>query len=66
MTAVVGVLFLHLLLISKGYNAQIQAIPGLLLLVNFYDHLRIDLLTLWIGLDKHVCIRVQSQLLDNE
>ncbi|XP_027097298.2 phosphate transporter PHO1 homolog 1 isoform X1 [Coffea arabica] len=33
MTVVVGVLFVHLLLIAKGYNAQIQAIPGLLLLV---------------------------------
>ncbi|KAL3501621.1 hypothetical protein ACH5RR_036070 [Cinchona calisaya] len=33
MTAVMGVLFLHLLLIAKGYNSHIQAIPGLLLLV---------------------------------
>ncbi|CAN4121934.1 unnamed protein product [Withania somnifera] len=34
MTAVVGVLFLHLTLVAKGYSYnQIQAIPGLLLLV---------------------------------
>ncbi|GFQ01371.1 phosphate transporter pho1 homolog 1 [Phtheirospermum japonicum] len=34
MTAVVGVLFVHLLLVAKGYSyAQVQAIPGLLLLV---------------------------------
>ncbi|KAL6543746.1 Phosphate transporter PHO1 1 [Orobanche gracilis] len=34
MTAVVGVLFVHLLLVAKGYSyAQVQVIPGLLLLV---------------------------------
>ncbi|CAI9096328.1 OLC1v1032437C4 [Oldenlandia corymbosa var. corymbosa] len=33
MTAVVGALFLHLFLIAKGYNEQIQAIPGLVLLI---------------------------------
>ncbi|KAI4313994.1 hypothetical protein L6164_026937 [Bauhinia variegata] len=34
MTAVVGVMFLHLTLLTKGYSyAQVQAIPGLLLLV---------------------------------
>ncbi|XP_054776070.1 phosphate transporter PHO1 homolog 1 [Prosopis cineraria] len=34
MTAVVGVMFLHLTLLAKGYSyAQVQAIPGLLLLV---------------------------------
>ncbi|KAK4376513.1 hypothetical protein RND71_002809 [Anisodus tanguticus] len=34
MTAVVGVLFLHLTLVAKGYSYnQIQAIPGLLLMV---------------------------------
>ncbi|KAL2559365.1 Phosphate transporter PHO1-like protein 1 [Forsythia ovata] len=34
MTAVVGVLFVHLWLVAKGYSyAQVQAIPGLLLLV---------------------------------
>lgn len=32
MSAVVGVLFIHLLLIAKGYNTQVQAIPGLLLM----------------------------------
>lgn len=34
MTAVVGVLFVHLSLVAKGYSyAQVRAIPGLLLLV---------------------------------
>lgn len=34
MAAVVGVLFIHLSLVAKGYSyAQVQAIPGLLLLV---------------------------------
>ncbi|KAK6133799.1 hypothetical protein DH2020_032510 [Rehmannia glutinosa] len=34
MTVVVGVLFVHLLLVAKGYSfAQVQVIPGLLLLV---------------------------------
>ncbi|KAK8487025.1 hypothetical protein V6N11_068395 [Hibiscus sabdariffa] len=34
MTAVVGVMFVHLSLVTKGYSyAQVQAIPGLLLLV---------------------------------
>ncbi|KAL8052791.1 hypothetical protein ABFX02_05G027700 [Erythranthe guttata] len=34
MTALVGVLFLHLSLVAKGYSySQVQAIPGLLLLV---------------------------------
>lgn len=36
MTAVIGVLFVHLLLMVKGYSyTQVQSIPGLLLLVNF-------------------------------
>ncbi|KAA8529230.1 hypothetical protein F0562_033971 [Nyssa sinensis] len=34
MTAVVGVMFVHLLLVAKGYSyTQVQAIPGLLILV---------------------------------
>ncbi|GMI99962.1 hypothetical protein like AT1G68740 [Hibiscus trionum] len=34
MTAVVGIMFVHLSLVTKGYSyAQVQAIPGLLLLV---------------------------------
>lgn len=34
MTAVVGVLFIHLSLVTRGYSySQVQAIPGLLLLV---------------------------------
>ena len=34
MAAVIGVMFVHLSLVSKGYSyAQVQAIPGLLLLV---------------------------------
>ncbi|KAL3644625.1 Phosphate transporter PHO1 1 [Castilleja foliolosa] len=34
MTAVIGILFVHLLLVAKGYSyAQVQSIPGLLLLV---------------------------------
>ncbi|KDP29335.1 hypothetical protein JCGZ_18256 [Jatropha curcas] len=34
MTAVVGVMFIHLLLLTKGYSySQVQAIPGLLLLM---------------------------------
>lgn len=37
MTAVVGVLFVHLYLVVKGYSyAQVQAIPALLLLVICY------------------------------
>ena len=36
MAAVVGVLFVHLLLVEKGYSyTQVQAIPGLLFLVAF-------------------------------
>ncbi|KAL5761514.1 hypothetical protein ACOSP7_017778 [Xanthoceras sorbifolium] len=35
MTAVVGVMFLHLSLLTKGYSyTQVQAIPGLLLLIS--------------------------------
>lgn len=34
MTAVIGVMFVHLALLSKGYSyTQVQVIPGLLLLV---------------------------------
>ena len=37
MTAVMGVLFIHLSLVAKGYSyAQVKAIPGLLLLVIFW------------------------------
>lgn len=36
MSAVIGVLLVHLLLMAKGYSyTQVQSIPGLLLLVNF-------------------------------
>ncbi|KAL8112108.1 hypothetical protein AgCh_019710 [Apium graveolens] len=36
MTAVVGVLFIHISLIAKGYSyTQVQVIPGLLLLISF-------------------------------
>ncbi|WOG88906.1 hypothetical protein DCAR_0208141 [Daucus carota subsp. sativus] len=36
MTAVVGVLFIHISLIAKGYSySQVQVIPGLLLLISF-------------------------------
>ncbi|KAK1374541.1 phosphate transporter PHO1-like [Heracleum sosnowskyi] len=36
MTAVVGVLFVHISLIAKGYTyTQVQVIPGLLLLISF-------------------------------
>lgn len=35
MTAVVGIMFIHLSLVTKGYShAHVQAIPGFLLLVN--------------------------------
>lgn len=38
MTMVVGVMFVHLGLLAKGYSyTQVQAIPGLLLLVNSVD-----------------------------
>lgn len=37
MTAVVGVMFIHLSLLTKGYSySQVQAIPGLMLLVNSF------------------------------
>lgn len=39
MAAIIGVLFLHLSLVAKGYSyAQVQAIPGLLLLVTSRTH----------------------------
>lgn len=37
MSTVVGVTFLHLTLLTKGYSyAKVQDIPGLLLLVNMF------------------------------
>lgn len=45
MTVVVGVMFVHLFLLTKGYSyTQVQAIPGLLLLVisstSWHDNLK--------------------------
>ncbi|XP_054808894.1 phosphate transporter PHO1 homolog 1-like isoform X2 [Prosopis cineraria] len=43
MTAVVGIMFLHLIMLTKGYSyAQVQAIPGLLLLVVMLDFFMAD------------------------
>ena len=43
MTGVMGVLFVHLSLMAKGYSySQVQSIPGLLLLVTFCFFLSYD------------------------
>lgn len=55
MSAVVGVMFLHLTLLTKGYSyARVQDIPGLLLLVNSF-------ITYYI----HFCNFFETRLMSN-